>query len=348
MTLLILYFLIALITSFICSIMEATLLSITPSYVFAKINEKKKYAKSLKKFKEKIDLPLSAILTFNTFANTIGAVGVGAQAQLIWGNEYISIISAVLTISILIFAEIIPKTLGATYWKTLAPVTSTVINIMIYSPLYPIIILAKLVTFVLKKNKNQNILSRSEFQAITEIGIKEGIFKKEETKILTNLMLFNKVDVKNIMTPRTVVFAADENLTIQSFYESTDKLRFSRIPIYNGDIDKISGFILKDDLMHDVINKNFNKKLKSISREIKIISDNMPIVRLFYKFIEKKEHIAMVVGEYGEMVGIVTMEDIIETILGTEIVDELDYATDMQEQAKKNWEKRAKKLGLIE
>ncbi len=348
MTLLILYFLIALITSFICSIMEATLLSITPSYVFAKINEKKKYAKSLKKFKEKIDLPLSAILTFNTFANTIGAVGVGAQAQLIWGNEYISIISAVLTISILIFAEIIPKTLGATYWKTLAPITSTVINIMIYSPLYPIIILAKLVTFVLKKNKNQNILSRSEFQTITEMGIKEGIFKKEETKILSSLMLFNKIDVKNIMTPRTVVFAADENTLIKKFYENTEKLRFSRIPIYNGDIDKISGFVLKDDLMRDLINKDFNKNLKSISREIKIISDNMPIIRLFYKFIEEKEHIAMVVGEYGEMVGIVTMEDIIETILGTEIVDELDYATDMQEQAKKNWKKRAKKLGLIE
>ncbi|MEA3317610.1 MAG: CNNM domain-containing protein, partial [Bacteroidota bacterium] len=328
--------------------MEATLLSITPTYIFSKINEKKSYAKSLQKFKEKIDLPLSAILTFNTFANTIGAVGVGAQAQLIWGNEYVTIISAILTVSILIISEIIPKTLGATYWKTLAPMTSTVLKIMIYSPLYPIIILAKLVTFVLKKNKDQNILSRSEFQAIAEIGIKEGIFKKEETKILKNLMLFNKIDVKNIMTPRTVVFGADENSTIKDFYENVEKLRFSRIPIYKDNIDNINSFILKDDLMHDIINKDFNKKLKSISREIKIINDNMPIVRLFYKFIEEKEHIAMVVGEYGEMVGIVTMEDIIETLLGTEIIDELDYAADMQVQAKKNWEKRAKKLGLIE
>ncbi|MDA3780547.1 MAG: CNNM domain-containing protein [Bacteroidales bacterium] len=348
MTLLIIYFLTALIISFICSIMEATLLSITPSYIFAKKNEKKPFAKSLKKFKEKIDLPLSAILTFNTFANTIGAVGVGVQAQIIWGSEYISIISAVLTISILIFSEIIPKTLGATYWKTLAPATSTGLKIMIYSPLYPIILLAKLVTFILKKNKDQNILSRSEFNAIAQIGIEEGIFKEAETQILTNLMLFSKIDVKNIMTPRTVVLAADENDSVKDFYENFDKLRFSRIPIYNDNIDNINGFILKDDLMQNIINKDFNKTLKSISREIKIINENMPIVRLFYKLIEEKEHIAMVVGEYGEMVGIVTMEDIIETLLGTEIVDELDYTTDMQEQARKNWEKRAKKLGIIE
>ena len=211
MSLLILFFLIAIVVSFICSILEATLLSITPSYVAAKLSENKKFAILLDKFKRNIDLPLSAILTLNTFANTLGAVGVGAQAQKIWGNEYLTITSAILTITILIFSEIVPKTLGANYWRVLAPITSKVLKIIIYSPLYPIIVLAKFITKILKSNKNEPVLSRSEFQAMTEIGIKDGIFKEQESKILSNLMKFSSVSVKNIMTPRTVVIAAQED-----------------------------------------------------------------------------------------------------------------------------------------
>ncbi|MFP4024103.1 MAG: CNNM domain-containing protein [Thiohalospira sp.] len=347
MGLLLIYLFVALIFSFLCSILEAVLLSITPSYIASKAKEHKKYALKLQQYKEKIDLPLAAILTINTFAHTIGAAGVGGQVQILYGNEYVSIASAIITIIILIFSEIIPKTLGANFWKQLAPFAATALTIMIYSPLYPVIWLSKLITVLLSKKKIESVLSRSEFQAMAEIGVKEGIFKKEESKILLNLMVFKQIVVKNIMTPRTVVFAAPEDITIKDFYEQNEMIRFSRIPVFIDDIENITGYVLKDDIMQSIIEKNNQVFLKNIRRDIKVVNEKMPIIRLFYKLIEEKEHIAMVVGEYGEMVGIVTMEDIIETLLGTEIMDELDNIENMQEQAKKNWEKRAKKLGLI-
>lgn len=348
MGLLLLYLFIALFFSFLCSMLEASLLSTTPSFVAAKVNEKKRYGVVLKKFKERIDTPLAAILTLNTFAHTVGAAGVGAQAQAIWGNEYLSLISALLTIIILIFSEIIPKTIGANYWKGLAPFTATTLQVLIYSPLYPFVILSKYITKILNKKKTGAVLSRSEFQAMTEIGIKEGIFKEEESKILINLMKFNNIVVKSIMTPRTVVLAAPQDMTIKQFFEQNEKIRVSRIPIYYEDIDEITGYVLKDDLMENMIEKKMNKKLKSLGRNMMVVNEKMPIVKLFYRLLEEKEHIAMVVGEYGEMVGIVTMEDVIETLLGTEIVDELDNVEDMQKQAMKIWERRAKRLGLIE
>jgi len=347
MTLLIVYLLIALFFSFLCSLLEAALLSITPSFIAARVNENKSYAKSLKKFKEEVDLPLSAILTLNTFAHTIGAAGVGAQAQKVWGNEYLSITSAVLTILILIFSEIIPKTLGASFWKKLAPFTARTLTVLVYSPLYPFIILSKFVTKILNKQKGSAILSRAEFQAMAEIGVQEGIFKKEESQILMNLMKFNNIVVKSIMTPRTVVLSASEDTTVKDFFEKHEKIRVSRIPIFRENIDNISGYVLKDDLMQNMIENKWEIQLKFLSRNIMVVNEKMPIIRLFYKLIQQKEHIAMVVGEYGEMSGIVTMEDVIETLLGTEIVDELDNIEDMQKQAMQIWERRAKRLGLI-
>ncbi|MDX9696397.1 MAG: hemolysin family protein [Bacteroidales bacterium] len=348
MLLLITYFLLTILTSFTCSIMEAALLSITPSFIGGKINENKSYAKALKKFKENIDTPLAAILTINTIANTIGAIGVGVQAQKVWGNEYLSIVSGLLTLTILIFSEIVPKTLGATHWKKIAPYVPMVLNTMIYSPFFPIIVLARTVTMALKKDKNQTVLSRSEFKAMAEIGIREGIFKEEESKILTNLMAFNNIQVESIMTPRTIVLTAPEDITIQNFFDRYDKIRYSRIPIYKGNVDNITGYILKDELMQNLIENKNDSPLSSIIRNIMVVNEQMPIIRLFYRLIGQKEHIALVVGEYGEMVGIVTMEDIIETLLGTEIMDEFDNIEDMQVQAKKNWEKRAKRLGMID
>ena len=347
MILLFVYLFIALFFSFLCSLLEAALLSITPSFIAAKVNENKSYARSLKKFKEEVDLPLSAILTLNTFAHTIGAAGVGAQAQKVWGNEYLSITSAVLTLLILILSEIIPKTIGASFWKRLAPFTARTLTVLIYSPLYPFIVLSKFITKILNKQKGSAILSRAEFQAMAEIGVQEGIFKKEESQILMNLMKFNNIVVKSIMTPRTVVVASSEDTTIKNFFEKYQKIRVSRIPIYRENIDNISGYVLKDDLMQNMIDKKWHRQLKTLSRNIMVVNEKMPIIRLFYKLIQQKEHIAMVVGEYGEMSGIVTMEDVIETLLGAEIVDELDNIEDMQKQAMQIWERRAKRLGLI-
>ena len=347
MILLFVYLFIALFFSFLCSLLEAALLSITPSFIAAKVNENKSYARSLKKFKEEVDLPLSAILTLNTFAHTIGAAGVGAQAQKVWGNEYLSITSAVLTLLILILSEIIPKTIGASFWKRLAPFTARTLTVLIYSPLYPFIVLSKFITKILNKQKGSAILSRAEFQAMAEIGVQEGIFKKEESQILMNLMKFNNIVVKSIMTPRTVVVASSEDTTIKNFFEKYQKIRVSRIPIYRENIDNISGYVLKDDLMQNMIDKKWHRQLKTLSRNIMVVNEKMPIIRLFYKLIQQKEHIAMVVGEYGEMSGIVTMEDVIETLLGAEIVDELDNIEDMQKQAMQIWERRAKRLGSI-
>lgn len=347
MLLLFVYLFISLFFSFLCSLLEASLLSITPSFIAAKANQGKSYAKSLKRFKEEVDLPLSAILTLNTFSHTIGAAGVGAQAQKIWGNEYLSVTSAVLTILILIFSEIIPKTIGASFWKRLAPFTARSLTVLIYSPLYPFIVLSKFITKILNKQKDSAILSRAEFQAMAEIGVQEGIFRKEESQILMNLMKFNNIVVKSIMTPRTVVVSSPEETTIKDFFEKHQKIRVSRIPIYRENIDNISGYVLKDDLMQNMIEKKWDKKLKTLSRNIMVVNEKMPIIRLFYKLIQQKEHIAMVVGEYGEMSGIVTMEDVIETLLGAEIIDELDNIEDMQKQAMQIWERRAKRLGLI-
>lgn len=346
MGLLITYLVVALFFSFLCSVLEAVLLSTTPTFVASKIRENKKYAVKLRKYKEQIDLPLAAILTLNTFAHTIGAAGVGGQVQIIWGNEFVSIASAILTLIILIFSEIIPKTIGANYWKQLAPFAASTLTIMIYSPLYPIIWLSALITKLLSKNKESSVLSRSEFHTMAEIGVKEGIFRKEESKILLNLMVFNKIEVKSILTPRTVVFAAEQLTLIKDFIRNNEKIRFSRIPIYDKDIENITGYVLKDDIMQFMIEQKYDKKLESLRREIKVVNEQMPIIKLFYKLIEEKEHIAMVVGEYGEMVGIVTMEDIIETLLGAEIMDEFDSVEDMQELAKKVWERKARRLDI--
>ncbi len=342
------YLLVALFFSFLCSILEAVLLSITPSYIGGKIKEGKKVGLALKKFKDNIDIPLSAILTLNTFSHTIGAAGIGAQAQRLWGNEYLSVVSGILTLLILIFSEIIPKTLGANYWKSLAPFTARALYILVYSPLYPFSLLAKGITKLLSPPESrQSILSRSEFQAMAERGIQEGIFKKEESKILLNLMKFNRIITKSIMTPRTIMVAAPEDVSIEEFYNSYDELKVSRIPIYKEHIDNITGVVLKDEVLQNIIDNAGDNLLKSISRDVYVVNEQMPIIKLFYKLIDKKTHLAIVVGEYGETSGLVTMEDIIETLVGVEIMDEQDDIEDMQKQARKNWENRVKRMGLI-
>jgi len=348
MGLLLLYLAIALFFSFLCSILEASLLSTTPIFINMKIKEGKKYASILDRYKNNIDLPLSAILTLNTFAHTIGAAGVGSQAQKIWGDEYLTLTSVVLTLTILILSEIIPKTLGAIYWKRLGSFTVVALRIMIYSPLYPFIVLTNFITNKLRKDQSDHpIISKTEFRAITDSVIEEGIIDEEESQLLQNLMKFRHIKVRSIMTPQVVMVAAEENTPIEKFYESHEDIPFSRIPIYHKELNDFTGFVLKDEVMEMIIDKKGDEPLKSISRPIKIVNEEMPIIRLFYKLIDLKAHIAMVVDEYGMVSGLVTMEDVFETLIGLEIVDEMDNVEDMQMLARKNWEERARKLGLI-
>ncbi|WP_187264116.1 CNNM domain-containing protein [Pontibacter beigongshangensis] len=346
MGLLITYLLIALAFSFLCSIMEAVLLSITPSHVSIIAGKNPSLGKRLKDFKDNVDKPLAAILTLNTFAHTIGAAGVGAQAQIIWGEEYLSVISGVLTLIILIFSEIIPKTLGANYWRQLTPFTVHALKIMIYSPLYPIIIFSQFITKRLKKDKNRSVLSRADFTAMAEIGIKEGIFREGESQIIQNILRFNNILVRHIMTPRTVIKGAPEDMTLNEFFKQSTSLRFSRIPVYTENLDRVTGFVLKDEVLYQLIKNQGEKPLSSIKRDIQVVPSHMPIPTLFSRLMAEKEHVALVVDEYGGTAGLITMEDIIETLLGMEIIDEMDDVPDLQKWARENWKKRSARLGI--
>ncbi len=348
MGLLFTYLLIALFFSFLCSVLEASLLSTTPVFINMKMKEGRKYALTLEKYKRNIDLPLSAILTLNTFAHTIGAAGVGSHAQKLWGEEYLTLVSIILTLIILILSEIIPKTLGALYWKRLGHFTVVSLKIMIYSPLYPFIILTNFITKKLRRDESMNpLISRTEFRALTDSVIEEGVIDEEESQLLRNLMKFRHIKVRDIMTPQVVIVAEEENTAINDFYESHEEINFSRIPIYREELNNFTGFVLKDELMEKIIDEEGDEAMKSIIRPIKIVNEEMPIIKLFYKLIDLKAHIAMVVDEYGMVSGLVTMEDVFETLIGLEIVDEMDNVEDMQVLARKNWEERARKLGLI-
>jgi CBS domain containing-hemolysin-like protein len=313
-----------------------------------KLKEGRKYANRLTHYKDNIDLPLSAILTLNTFAHTIGAAGVGSQVQKVWGDEYLTVASIILTLIILIASEIIPKTLGALYWKELARFTTVALRVMIYSPLYPFIVLTNFITRKLRKDRvSDPRISKTEFRAITDSVIEDGVIDDEESRILQNLMKFQSIQVKSIMTPQVVMIAAEEQTPIETFYETHEDIPFSRIPIYHEEINQMTGFALKDEIMEMIIEKKGKNPLKAITRPIPMVQEETPIIRLFSKLIETKVHIAVVMDEYGTVSGLVTMEDIFETLIGIEIVDEMDNVEDMQLLARKNWETRAKKLGLI-
>lgn len=359
MVLLGLFFIMSILFSFLCSIWEAVLLSITPSFVEVTYKKGTQTGRLLKAFKEDIDRPLSAILTLNTIAHTVGAIGVGAQAGKLYGDQNMVIgslelpfsieafVGAAMTLAILILSEIIPKTLGANNWKRLSGFTVNSLNFVIYA-LFPLVWLSQFITKLLKKDKDKSVLSRADFSAMAEIGEKEGIFRSNESRIIHNLLRLNTIRTKDVMTPRTVVKAANQERKIQEFYKNNKKLQFSRIPVYAESKDHINGFVLKDEILSNMINNNGQASLREIMREILIINEQVPLPDLFNQLMEKREHIALVVDEFGGMAGIVTMEDVIETLLGIEIVDEQDNIEDMQLLARKNWEKRAKVLGLLE
>jgi CBS domain containing-hemolysin-like protein len=345
MTLLVVYFLIALLFSFLCSLIESVILSITPSFVTKKLQEGKEWAVYLNNYKTNIDRPLAAILTLNTFAHTLGAAGVGAQAQLIWGDEYLTLVSILLTLLILIFSEIIPKTIGANFWMHFSRFTVITLRVLMVI-LFPFVWISKKITSIFNINKRRSVLSRADFSAMAELAEEEGVFGHSESKIIRNVAMFDQIKVNDIMTPRTILFAADENTLIGNFYKKHPDFIFSRVPLYDKSIDSINGFILKNELLSKVIEGEVDKPLKTISRNILNVYQNLPIPKLYKRFIKENEHIALVIDEYGGTAGIVTLEDVIETILGLEIIDETDNIEDLQKTARTKWEERAKKMGL--
>ncbi len=353
-TLLIIFFLVSIIFSFLCSIWEAVLLSITPSFAAIKMQEGSELGRNIEEFKANIDRPLAAILTLNTIAHTVGAIGVGAQATAIWGASIIStaVVPVVMTLAILLLSEIIPKTIGANYWKELAGFTVKSLK-LIMKVLAPLVYISQIITKALKKDKKASVLSRADFTAMAELGSKEGVFDEGESNLLRSFFKFDSLSAKDVMTPRTVVLAAAQGMSAREFYQANPDLRFSRIPVYEESKDQISGYVLKDDMLTAVVaqlepsNDNSPKTtLAEIRRDIIVVNQTKPIPQLFNEFTEKREHIALVVDEFGGMSGIVTMEDVLETLLGLEIVDEMDHTVDMQALARKQWATRAKGMGI--
>ncbi|MEM8999084.1 MAG: hemolysin family protein [Bacteroidota bacterium] len=366
MGLLIFYALISIFFSFLCSILEAVLLSITPTFVNVKKQEGKTYALALERLKKDVDKPLIAILTLNTIAHTVGAILVGVQAKVAYADLYgstqrtlfgiefsedlmVGVVSTLMTILILVASEIIPKTIGATYWKQLANFTAKSLDIMVFVLKWTgLLWILQLFTKLVGKEHHGSVLSREDFTAMTEIAHEEGVFQESESKMIKNLLRFDEILAKDVMTPRTVMKIASEDTSIKAFFEANPKLRFSRIPIYKDSTDNITGMVLKDEVLESIINEMGKNTLGTIKREILVTTRNIPIPQLFETFIAKREHIALVVDEYGSVGGLVTMEDVIETLLGLEIMDESDNVEDLQVLARKNWEQRAKRLGIIE
>ena len=352
MTLLIIYALVSIFFSFLCSILEAVLLSVTPTFVNLKKKEGKLYANALEMMKKDVDKPLIAILTLNTVAHTVGAILVGVQAEKTFGsgNNIVGIVSTVMTVLILVLSEIIPKTIGATYWRKLAGFSTRVLNILIFIFKWTgVIWVLQLFTRIFGKSAHgESILSREDFHAMTDIAHEEGVFEESESIVIKNLLNFKKILVKDVMTPRTVLKIAPENQNIKEFFEQNKDLHFSRIPIYKNNSDNITGYVLKDDIFREVAEGKIEQNLIDLKRTILVVDRNIAIPNLFEKFVQEKEHIALVVDDYGSVSGLVTMEDVIETLLGLEIMDESDTDSDMQELARQNWEKRAKRLGIID
>ena len=340
MGLLLLYLFTALSISFLCSILEAVLLSTPMSFITMKENEGNKTAKRLKFFKQDIDRPISAILSLNTIAHTVGAAGVGAQSNKVFGDEWFAITSAVLTLLILVLTEIIPKTIGARYWRQLAMPVTGVIQALVYIT-YPLVVLSQYITKAVSSGKQSLSVSREEVSAMVDVAAEEGVFEKKENKMIQNLLKLDEMKAREIMTPSSVVEMAEESMTLKEFYQHTDYSNYSRIPIYNEENDDfIKGFVLKQDILEKLSEDKFNMRLSEIARPILTFQETESLSKIWETLLEKKEHISVIIDEYGCFRGIVTMEDVIETMLGTEIVDEKDTVTDMQELARERWEEQ--------
>ena len=345
MLLLIVYVLIALGFSFLCSIAEAVILSITHPYITVLHQEGDPAAPILRKLKQNINDPLAAILTLNTTAHTIGAAGAGAQAAAVFGNAYVGIASGVLTFLILVFSEIIPKTLGANYWRQLAPATAYTLRFLIWI-LYPFVVMSAYLTRLLSKGHAHGQFHREEFTAMAEAGIEEGKLDHHESLILKNLFLLKETLVSDVMTPRTVVFSLEETLRVHDYIEKHDSSRFSRIPVYRGNRDHVTGFVLRSDLLLSHARGNSANALEIYRRDIPALPNTSSLQVAFESFVEKRCHIMLIVDEYGSLSGIITLEDILETLLGIEIVDEGDRIDDMRKLARRLWRKRAGTMGL--
>lgn len=343
MTLLFVFLLSAMAISFLCSTLESSLLSTPLSYIIMKEEEGYKPAPLMKKYKTDTDRPLAAILSLNTIANTIGAAGVGQQATLVFGSQWFGLVSAITTILILVFSEIIPKNIGATRWKSLMGFTANTLRVLIFI-LFPIVKLVELISkLVTSKNADPSV-SREEVIAIANVGEEEGVIEEDENKIIQNIMKLDNVKAEEVMTPRVVAASAPESMTLREYYDDDQYDHFSRIPVYAESPEYITGYILRGDALENLAEDKFNVTLGEIKREMPFFNEDKSISEIWDSMLKQKSQIALIIDEYGCFQGILTMEDIIETVFGLEIIDESDEVSDMQQYARERWQQRQKRF----
>ncbi len=333
MDLLLLYFFAAVIISFICSILESVLLSVNMAYISVLEKERPTTGALLKSHKIGINKSIASILILNTIANTLGAAAVGAQAETIYGHGAVFYVSIVLTFAILFFSEIIPKTIGAVYWKSLAPTAAYVIRFFIWLT-YPIILMTLFVTNRISKSDDSIHLTKEELIESTLLSEDEGLLGEKESDVIENILLLDKIRIKEILTPRTVIFGLDGERTIKDIIENEPAIfKFSRVPVYEESIENTTGMVMTKKIFEQAL-KDDSVALNSVKKDIFKISENLPVSKALDLFIKKKEHMFLVLDGYDQTEGIVTLEDCVETILGVEIVDESDSHADMREVAK--------------
>jgi len=339
---LIVYFCVAIGVSFFCSVWEAVILSVTNPYVANLKNKRPRVGTRLEDLKNRISRPLTSILTLNTIAHTVGAMGVASQVTGLGGGKWDAAAGALMTFAILIMSEIIPKNLGARHWRAWAPWVS-----------FCLFWLAKIMTPVVwfieifsKGHHHEAMFSRDELKVMAELGTRQGKLKEDESRILENLLQLGDISVREVMTPRVVVFALPEDTTVQQYLDRHNSSPFSRIPIYAENRDDIQGFVLKHDILLAAAQDKFDVALVDLKRDLASIPQVTKLTDAFQNLVANRNHAAIVVDEYGGMAGLVTMEDVVETLLGLEIVDEADTREDMQEFARNLWKNRAAKMGL--
>ena len=341
MTALLLFLFGAMAISFLCSILEASLMSTPISYVTMREEEGYKPASKFKVYKQDSSRPIAAILSLNTIANTIGAAGVGQQANILFGSRWFALVSVIVTILILVFSEIIPKTIGATRWKSLMGFTTACISFLIFIIMYPIVVCIEwLQKHITPKDSSDTTISRDEVSAMANVAEEEGDLEEDENAIIQNLINMDDVTAADVMTPRVVAHIAPERMTIKTFYRDKRYLHHSRIPVFADNDEYITGYILRMEALQLMAEDKYDVTLGEIKREIASFNEDTPLDEIWDEMLRKDEQISVVINEYGSFQGILTLEDVIETLLGSEIVDEYDTVRDMQQLALDKWKKR--------
>lgn len=341
LSILFVYLALALLVSFLCSVLEAALMSSTLTFLTMREQNGSAAAARMKRYKMEPERPLAAILSLNTIANTVGAAGVGQQASQVFGNEWFGLVSAVVTLLILVFAEIIPKTIGTTYWKHMTGFASGTIRVLIVL-MYPVVLLIEFIARLLPAAEEKAV-SREEVVALASEGEKEGVIEADENRIIRNVMRLGDVKASEVMTPRVVAAVAPEKMTLHEYFEDGRFDHFSRIPVYADSPEYITGYILRDDALEDLAEDRFDKTLGEIKRTLPFFAADRSIGDIFDEMLRCKSQIGVVIDEYGCFLGILTLEDVIETVFGLEIIDESDAVTDMQAYARERWQQRQKR-----